>query len=191
MRLRSAARRPGSSAGRPGLRVAQSLTRALLSIALLVTAYYLLPLDHASAGLVAVILAVGLLLLVCLLVVQVRSILFSPYPVMRAIEAVAVSAPLVLLLFASVYAAVSGHSAGAFGGKLTHTDALYFTVSVFSTVGFGDITAKSESARLLVTAQMIIDIVILGVAIKGITAAAKWSRGHRQEARNRSKGKHE
>lgn len=186
MRLNSAARPPGSPNGRPGLLVAQSLTRALLSVAVLVTAYYLLPLDHASAGLVAVILAIGLLLLVCLVVVQVRSIFFSPHPVLRAVEAVSVSAPLVLLLFASAYAALSEHSAGNFGGTLTHTDALYFTVTVFSTVGFGDIAAKSESARLLVTVQMIIDIVILGVAIKGITAAAKWSREHRQEPRNRS-----
>lgn len=187
MRLRSMARHP-SSDGRPGLLAAQSLTRALLSVAVLVTAYYLLPLDHASPGLVAVILAVGLLLLACLVVLQVRSIFFSPHPVQRAVEAIAVSAPLILLLFASAYVALSEHSAGSFGGTLTHTDALYFTVTVFSTVGFGDITPKSESARLLVTAQMIIDIVILGVAIKGIAAAAKWSREHRQEPRSRSKG---
>lgn len=186
MRSPSALWRPVSSNGRPGFLVAQSIARALLSVAVLVTAYYLLPLDHASPGVVAVILAVGLLLLICLVIFQVRSIALSARPVQRAVEAVAVSAPLVLLLFASAYVAVSGHSVGSFGGQLTHTEALYFTVTVFSTVGFGDITPTSDPARLLVTAQMIIDIVILGVAVKFITAAAKWGREHRQQTLNRS-----
>ena len=44
-------------------------------------------------------------------------------------------------------------SAGNFSEPLTRTDALYFTVTVFSTVGFGDITAKTEAARLVVTGQ--------------------------------------
>jgi len=38
----------------------------------------------------------------------------------------------------------------------------YFTVTVFSTVGFGDITAKTEAARLVVTGQMIVDLVASG-----------------------------
>jgi hypothetical protein len=52
---------------------------------------------------------------------------------------------------------------GNFGQKLTHTDALYFTVTVFTTVGFGDVTAKSDGTRLLVTAQMVADLIILGI----------------------------
>jgi hypothetical protein len=39
---------------------------------------------------------------------------------------------------------MSSISAANFGGRLTHTDGLYVTVTVFSTVGFGDITAKTE-----------------------------------------------
>ena len=45
---------------------------------------------------------------------------------------------------------------------LSRTDALYFTVTVFSTVGFGDISPTSESARLVVSGQMILDLFILG-----------------------------
>ena len=36
---------------------------------------------------------------------------------------------------------------------LTRTDALYFTITIFATVGFGDISATSQSARLLVSAR--------------------------------------
>ena len=36
---------------------------------------------------------------------------------------------------------------------------------MFSTVGFGDITAKTEAARLVVTGQMITDLVVVGIRI--------------------------
>jgi hypothetical protein len=50
------------------------------------------------------------------------------------------------------------------------------TVTVFSTVGFGDITPKTELARLLVTGQMVVDVIILGLAIKVIVGAARSKR---------------
>jgi hypothetical protein len=47
---------------------------------------------------------------------------------------------------------------------------------VFATVGFGDITAKTEAARLLVTGQMIVDLVILGLGARVILGAVTRSR---------------
>jgi len=81
-----------------------------------------------------------------------------------------------VLLFASTYVVMAGMSADNFGERLTHTDGLYFTVTVLSTVGFGDITAKSQAARLVVTGQMIGDLVILGIAIKLILGAVSRRR---------------
>jgi Ion channel/Bacterial regulatory proteins, gntR family len=86
------------------------------------------------------------------------------------------SVPLFLLLFASSYVVMARMSASNFGERLTHTDGLYFTVTVFSTVGFGDITAKSQAARLVVTGQIIADLVILGLAIKVIVGAVSRRR---------------
>ena len=117
-------------------------------------------------------------MLIGLVAFQVRSIIRSPFPGLRAIEALATSVPLFLLLFASTYVVMATMSASNFGEPLTHTDGLYFTVTVFSTVGFGDITAKTEAARLVVTGQMIADLVILGLAIKIIVGAV--NRGHQQ-----------
>ena len=67
-------------------------------------------------------------------------------------------------------------SASNFDGRLTHTDGLYFAVSVFSTVGFGDITAKTEAARLVVTGQMVADLVVLGLALKIVSGAVSRRR---------------
>jgi hypothetical protein len=69
----------------------------------------------------------------------------------------------------------------SFGTPLTRTDALYFTVTVFSTVGFGDITAKTETARLVVTGQMVADLVFLGFGIKILAGAVGRGRQQRQQ----------
>ena len=59
---------------------------------------------------------------------------------------------------------------------LTRTDVLYFTVTVFSTVGFGDISAVSQSARLVVTAQMLLDLLALGLVIRAFVGAVQLAR---------------
>jgi voltage-gated potassium channel len=154
-------------------RVFVTLLRALGSTAALVAIYYLLPLDRSSISVVIGILAVGLLGFVGLVVFQVRAIIRAAYPVLRAVGALATSVPLFLLLFAGTYFVMGTISAGTFSQPMTRTDALYFTVTVFSTVGFGDITAVTEAARVLVIGQMIADIVIVGLGVRIIIDAVK------------------
>ena len=151
--------------------IAWGALRIAGSVTALVVIYYLLPLDHASAGIAVTILVIGLAVFIALVALQTRAIIRSPFPGLRAIEALATSVPLFLLLFASTYVVMAKMSAGNFDGRLTHTDGLYFTVTVFSTVGFGDITAKTQAARLVVTGQMIADLVVLGLAVKIIVGA--------------------
>ncbi|WP_370107037.1 potassium channel family protein [Streptacidiphilus sp. BW17] len=142
----------------------------------LVTLYFLLPLDRSSTWSAVTMLVIGLVIFIGLVAFQVRSIIRSPFPGLRAVEALATSVPLFLLLFASTYVVMAAMSADNFDGSLTRTGALYFAVTVFSTVGFGDITAKSDGARLVVTGQMIADLVVLGLAIKIIMGAVSRRR---------------
>ncbi|MEU8788288.1 potassium channel family protein [Streptomyces sp. NPDC048643] len=157
-------------------RVVQTLLRMVGSVAVMVTVYFLLPLDRSSAGAAVTVLVVGLVVFVALVALQVRSVLRSQFPGLRAVEALTISVPFFLLLFAGAYVVMAKMSEGSFGVPLTHTDGLYFAVTVFATVGFGDLTAKSEAARLVVTGQMIADLVILGLAVKVITGAVSRSR---------------
>jgi hypothetical protein len=150
--------------------------RAAGSAAAMVALYYLLPLDHSSTPTAVTILIVGLVAFTALVAFHVRSIVRSPFPQLRAIEALAINISLFLLLFAATYVVLATISASNFGEHLSHTDGLYFAVTVFSTVGFGDITAKTETARLVVTGQMIADLIILGVAVKIILGAVKRGR---------------
>ncbi len=84
---------------------------------------------------------------------------------MQAFEALGLIAPLYMILFASTYFLMERASAAAFTQPLTRTDALYFTVTVFSTVAFGDISPKSEAARIVLIVQMLGDLAVLGAGL--------------------------
>ena len=152
--------------------VSKMLTRSILVALLIVVAYYTLPLDRpADAGLI--ILIVGLLALAGILSWQIRMIVGSPFPRIRAAETLIVGIPLLLVVFASVYYLIGKAQVDSFSEAMTKTDAMYFTVTVFSTVGFGDITAKSEAARTLVTLQMLFNLVVFGLVAKLIFGAVE------------------
>jgi hypothetical protein len=171
-------RRPHASpeARRRTRRVITTLLRASLSTIALVTIYYLLPLERYSAAFGVVTLFVGLLGLVALIAFQIRAIIKAEYPVLRAVGALATSAPLFLLQFATSYFVMGRLSAANFSEPLTRTDALYFTVTVFATVGFGDITATTQGARILVTCQMLLGILIVGLGARIFVDAVKQGR---------------
>jgi hypothetical protein len=162
----------------PG-KVVRSLLRAAGSTVVLVVIYYLLPLDHSARWTAVAMLVIGLAGLSALVTFQVRSIIASPFPGLRAVEALATSVPFFLLLFASTYVIIAAISASSFSQPMTRTNALYFTVTVFATVGFGDITATTQAARLVVTAQMIIDLIIIGLGARVILGAVTRGRQRR------------
>ena len=80
---------------------------------------------------------------------------------------------MLLVVFASTYWIVAAQQAGAFTEPLNRTDGLYFTVTVFSTVGFGDIAPVSQLARILVTVQMIVGLITVGLIAKLVVGAVQ------------------
>ena len=52
-------------------------------------------------------------------------------------------------------------------------DSLYFTVTVFSTVGFGDITATSQATRVLAILHMLADLVLVGLIVRVLLRAVQ------------------
>ncbi|GAA2147437.1 potassium channel family protein [Glycomyces algeriensis] len=63
-----------------------------------------------------------------------------------------------LLLFALTDYTVAVYRPDQFDGLHTRVDALYFALSTLSTVGFGDITAHGQGARILVCLQMAFNV---------------------------------
>ena len=160
--------------------VAIGLLRALATTVIVVAAYYLLPLNNLAGISLGVTLAFGLLALAAVVAYQVRAIIRHPHSAVRAIEALAITVPVFLLLFAATYFMMEQANADNFNvDSLTRTDSLYFTVTVFATVGFGDIAATSQVARVAVIAQMIFDLLVLGLVVKVFVGAVEIGRGLR------------
>jgi hypothetical protein len=158
--------------------VVAGLLRALAITAVLVGLYYLAPLDALSRPPPAARFAAALLVLIAAMVWQVRAVLSSPNPAVRAIEGMAATTPLFLLLCAATYYIQARSHPQSFNvAELTRTDTLYFTVTVFSTVGFGDIAATSQLTRILVTLQMILDLIVLGLGVRVLVGAVRVGRG--------------
>jgi len=158
-----------------------AVLRSLLVAAVLVVIYYVLPLDRPWDAATAIRLLVGLLVIAAVIAWGVKITITSPYPGVRAAETLALIIPFFLLLFASTYFLMERAAAASFTQLLTRTDALYFTVTVCTTVGFGDITAKSEAARVVVIVQMLADLVLLGAGIRVLLGAVQRSRERRTQ----------
>jgi len=146
--------------------------RALMMAALLVALYFLVPVEHRPHQSVILRLGVALIVFVVVLANEIRLISGHDRPALRASVAMATIIPLFLVLFSWIYLTMARASPAAFGEPLSRISALYFTVTVFSTVGFGDITPKTDMARLVVTVQMLTDLAVIAVVIRLIIGAA-------------------
>ena len=164
--------------------VAIGLLRSSVTVIVLIAAYYLLPLDRLSGVSLAVSLAVGLAVLTGIAAYQVRAIIRHRHSAVRAIEALAITVPLFLLLFAATYFLMAQANTDNFNvHALTRTDSLYFTMTVFATVGFGDISATSQVARIAVMAQMILDLLVLGLLVKVFLTPCSSGKNNRHRSR--------
>ena len=177
--MTQAAARPASPFPQRRL-VARGLLRALASTAAILALYFVAPLRLLADIPVGVPLSVALLLLLAVTVWQVLQITRSAHPGVRAIEALAVIAPVFLVLFAASYAVLAQGDPASFSEpELTKTDALYFTITTFATVGFGDIAPKTQAARRIVTGQMVLDLLVLGFGIRVFVGAVQRGRNQR------------
>ncbi|MEU9250585.1 potassium channel family protein [Streptomyces sp. NPDC048270] len=162
------------NAARRRRRVLAGHTLRSVAWAVLITAlFYLAPLDRGFGALTVVTLAAGLGLFGWLVAWQVRAITRAEYPRLRAIEALATAVPLFLVLFSATYFLLSQQVPESFSEPLNRTDTLYFAVTVFATVGFGDIVPTSELSRALTTVQMVADLIVVGVIAKVLFGAVR------------------
>jgi hypothetical protein len=68
---------------------------------------------------------------------------------------------------------MSHASADAFSEPLDHTDALYLTITVLSTVGFRDIILETVPARIITGLQMLLGLGFLAAIVRLLARAAR------------------
>ena len=153
-------------------------TVAVLAVAwvVLVGVYYLVPtgvVPASRSGADSFLrLGAGVALFAAILAGQARRIIRAELPGLRAVEVLGVVIPCSWSSSRRVWS-LSHASAAMFTERLDHTRALYFTITVFSTVGFGDITPRADLARIIVSIQMLLNLVILGSVVRLLLNAAQ------------------
>jgi voltage-gated potassium channel len=116
---------------------------------------------------------------------QLKSIDASRFPTLRAAEALVLVAAMFLAIFAMIYVMISQEHSDAFTEPLDPFTGYYFALTVLATVGFGDITPVSVTARSVTMVQMALDLVFIAVLIRVVGGAARRAvekREHREPA---------
>jgi hypothetical protein len=148
-------------------------------------AYFVAPLDARLGEVTAVALVVAVcILLVPLSFRRARQVLTSDQPLLVALQSLFTAITLLVVSFSAVYYILGIDTEGQMYGIETKIDALYFTVTVLATVGFGDITAVGQGARLLVTFQMGINVVLVAFAARLLS----WALTQRKDSVRRAAG---
>lgn len=151
----------------------------VLAAAALMLAYWLIPLKWFDEGWTAfAVLLVGLAFYLYLVARRMTRLRYSLQPMADLGEALIVVVLTLVTVFALTYAILSRNIEGAFNVPLDKHSAIYFSMTVTTTTGFGDITATANNVRDVVTFQMFITLLILALAVRGLTAAAQYGRKH-------------
>jgi len=150
-----------------------SLGRILLVGIVSLVFYFLLPFTEVTPLDTLLRLGGGILLLAAAAGWLIRSILIARYPQVRSIESLGLLFWMLVIVFSIVYHSISQVFPGSFTEPLNDVGGLYFTITVLSAVGFGDITPVTDAARIAVSVQMLADLVLFGVIVRVLLGAGR------------------
>jgi voltage-gated potassium channel len=152
---------------------------AVLGIVLVL--YFTVPVsfDLEAGGAVEVIVSlVALALLAVAVLAEVRRQLVDAD---RRIDGLVVAVMIAVLGFALGFYVLAQRDPDQIAGLHTRVDALYFTMSTLLTIGYGDVHAAGQAARVLVLIQMIFNVVIVATAASTITTRVRSRAAERAE----------
>ncbi|WP_162249834.1 MULTISPECIES: potassium channel family protein [unclassified Nocardioides] len=153
----------------------------LIGVALLV--YFVVPVgfrsssnvvEHGVISLVAIGLVGALVLWQVLLQVDDPS---------RRIDGLLLSMVAGVLVFALAFYRLHLEDPSQFFGMSTRIDSLYFTMTTLLTVGYGDINAAGQTARVMVLLQMVFNVVVIATAASTLNSRVRENAARRAEAR--------
>lgn len=159
------------------------ILRPMAIVAVVLLLYALTPVNAGPAAVAAVLSSLASIgLLLWIVVRQTRRIARHAEPAVAAVEALALLGTLFVLSFSMTYVALSASDPTSFSQPVDKVAAIYFSMTIMSTVGFGDIVAVSDVARMTVVVQMIANLVLLALVVRIITEVTRWARAQRAPA---------
>jgi voltage-gated potassium channel Kch len=153
------------------------------AFALVVGLYFVVPVgfeQQRSDFVRLLISAVVLIALTAIVIWQVRVQIMNPD---RHIDGLLLALVVGVLGFALTFYVLELRDPGQIAELETRVDALYFTMSTLLTVGYGDVHAVGQTARVLVLIQMIYDVVVIAGAAGLITRRMRRAAASRVERR--------
>ncbi|HEY9411808.1 MAG TPA: potassium channel family protein [Jiangellaceae bacterium] len=163
---------------------ARSTARGTIGAVVLVGAFYAFPDTSADDGVLqrAVLFVLCLVGLGALIVYLIRRAQANGEDV--RIDTLVLTLLAAIVVFAQTYYALA-QSPGQMDGLVTRTDALYFTITALSTIGFGDVHAAGQAARVVVIVQVLFTVIFVGAATTTIRRVVH-RRGQRLIDRHRT-----
>ncbi|WP_189025837.1 potassium channel family protein [Nocardia rhizosphaerihabitans] len=78
---------------------------------------------------------------------------------------------IVCVVFSLFYYRLQQQQPDQFAGLVTRTDALYYTMSTLGTIGYGDVHAVGQVARIATMVQIAFDLVVIGTLATIVTSS--------------------
>ena len=101
----------------------------------------------------------------------------------RRVDGLVLSMVCGVLVFALAFYRLQVEDPTQFNDMSTRVDALYFTMTTLLTVGYGDINAAGQVARVLVLFQMLFNVIVIATAATTLNSRVRENAQRRAEAR--------
>ena len=155
------------------MRVAWPIGRAVLILAAATALYSLVPATFAPQHgiIVALVFVLGIAGAMVLIVWQVRTYRRAAVTGTAQLVGLLTAVYASVLFFALTYLVLGAGDPNQIADLQTHVDALYFSLSIVSTVGFGDVHATGQAARAIVSLQIGFDLLFISLALAAVKSA--------------------
>ena len=160
------------------------------AMVLVVGFYFAVPVSLQAETAVIVRLVVAVVLLVSLTALvawQVRRHLSHPE---QHIDGLVLALMVGVLAFALAFYVTAQRQPDQISGLDTRVDALYFTMTTLLTIGYGDVHAVGQLARILVMIQIVFDVGVIATAGGVLTRTKRESAASRAEHRAQGRRTH-
>jgi hypothetical protein len=151
----------------------------VVAIVVLLALYALIPVTPEVNGGWVTRLVIGVIATIGVISLQVRALTRVRNPFVRLARSLVASVLFFVIAFATTYVAMSASAPDSFTEHLDKVGALYFSMTTLTTVGFGDITPVTHTARIVVILQMAGDLVVVAVASRLLFRVATTTHSRR------------